>query len=241
MSVDCVICGVSCTYRSFEEHCAYRHLGTSCYYPGSSFTQDAENDRAMSDELLRVNRQRCQEHGDPEGIHRCRWPHAGSGTFHDYSSRRSLCRHLQGAQRQEYARADPASAGDPRTAAQQPANPLVAAAVPAAAPVPASQGDSAPSNQNHPEYQRLLRALAAARETLRWIGEETDRLGQSTDGVAGNLSRMLEDSNNADIHEESIRAASESALEFTTELGAISYRTAEQVAEIERVLSDNRT
>ncbi|KAI1143878.1 hypothetical protein F5Y05DRAFT_9859 [Hypoxylon sp. FL0543] len=105
----CPICGKTLTRRSLNEHKQNSHLGTKCYFPNSNFTQDAENDPAMTDELLRANSALGTVAEDKK--YWCYWPGCQNGApRHSYDSAESLRRHLRTKQRDMFKQNEPNAA-----------------------------------------------------------------------------------------------------------------------------------
>ncbi|KAI1340533.1 hypothetical protein F5Y15DRAFT_422995 [Xylariaceae sp. FL0016] len=115
VQVPCGICSREFTVRMLGQHGNGSHLGTECYYPGSNFVQETENDEAMSDELVRVNQKRCEDAGDGADKNYCRWPGCPidkhNNGYHYYKKKKDLKYHLQCQQRKEFTQKSPATCG----------------------------------------------------------------------------------------------------------------------------------
>ncbi|KAI0131715.1 hypothetical protein F4776DRAFT_156223 [Hypoxylon sp. NC0597] len=109
----CQICHKSLTKRSYAEHTATTHLGLICYFPGSDFQLEEEDDSQMTDALIRANEQRGGGgHGlNKEGklIYWCFWPdcRGEEKVPHSYESAESLKRHLRTKQRDMHRQLSP--------------------------------------------------------------------------------------------------------------------------------------
>ncbi|KAI1771382.1 hypothetical protein F4818DRAFT_454771 [Hypoxylon cercidicola] len=82
---------------TMREHVKGAHLGTVCYFPGSTFPDlPSEDDEAMIDHLLQANEANGGTRNGNSFI--CRWTNCGRAANHPYKKLKSLSRHLKEVQ-----------------------------------------------------------------------------------------------------------------------------------------------
>ncbi|XXH02853.1 hypothetical protein Hte_009241 [Hypoxylon texense] len=104
----CPLChGVYTSNQSLNEHTKQFHLGTVCYYPGSTRHLTRENDAEMANQLASAN----GVNPNAQDQHVCRWGTCRpGGRPHIYGSADPLKRHLKYEQREAYLNNNPQEA-----------------------------------------------------------------------------------------------------------------------------------